>query len=527
MRRIERGASRHPVPTGLIRLPDGQGARDPAPPVQRTPEPVVARVAQPGSCQTVLRSLRGDGILVPRRQTGGPEAGELRRTPPSEAVIDGIRPNPASAGASVDGRHGPPPERQPGTERRRTVPPEEGTTIHQGVYPADIGRETFLANRARLRDTASADTLRMRGAVREGTARSVGPGVWGRCGRRMHGEDEREHRHVCSALQEEDAAPGCLHRDGPRIEAVVVAASSQAPGPAELAPPDEALAALHAEHARLAHHDAARVTRAEDDARLAPRQDDGVDPDTRGVAGEPERRWEVARRALREAREARERSPAAPPTPRRDPALCAQLNDRGRQLPARRTGGRLSPAPQKELLRGRIRRVVLTRPQPERVEATVAWISGAMTPLVLHPPVWRLADLADPERLAARVQELSAAGHHDREVARRLTVAGLRSPGARRSCPPSSPGPGRPTASARSPPSSVGRRGSRARGRPTAWPGRCGSIAPGSLCASRTGGSPPPGIPSSATISSRTIRTSWTSSKRNGHRAVRCRRAWS
>lgn len=61
---------------------------------------------------------------------------------------------------------------------------------------------------------------------------------------------------------------------------------------------------------------------------------DLVDPDNRLVAGELERRWEVALRALQEAREAQECFLATPPTPRLDPVLCAQLNDLGQQLPA-------------------------------------------------------------------------------------------------------------------------------------------------------------------------------------------------
>jgi len=75
-----------------------------------------------------------------------------------------------------------------------------------------------------------------------------------------------------------------------------------------------------------------------------------------------------------------------------------------------------------------IRRVVLTRPQPDTVEANVIWVSGAMTPLVIHPPVWRLADLSGHERLVARVRELSAEGYHDKEVARQLSAEGFRSP---------------------------------------------------------------------------------------------------
>ena len=40
-----------------------------------------------------------------------------------------------------------------------------------------------------------------------------------------------------------------------------------------------------------------------------------------------------------------------------------------------------------------IRRVVVRRPRPDTVEATVVWVSGATTGLTLHPAVAHTADL--------------------------------------------------------------------------------------------------------------------------------------
>ena len=55
------------------------------------------------------------------------------------------------------------------------------------------------------------------------------------------------------------------------------------------------------------------------------------------------------------------------------------------------------------------------------------WVSGALTPLTVHPPVHRSADIADYERLVVRVGELSAAGYHDRAIAQQVTGEGFRS----------------------------------------------------------------------------------------------------
>jgi hypothetical protein len=323
--------------------------------------------------------------------------------------------------------HGPHPERRPGTGRRRNLPPEEWTIIHQGVYPAYISWDTFMANQARLRDNASQYTLRTRGAVREGNALLVGLVVCGRCGRQMHVRYQPALRYRCVARREMQGLPACLHLDGASIEGAVVEAFFQAIQPAELTLLEDGLAALQEEQAQRVQQHADQIKRAAYEAALAERQYRAVDPDNRSVAAELERRWELALRALAEAREAAQGVAASPGTPTLDPALRAQLEDLGAQLPALWTSGRLRPEQQRELLRSLIRRVVLTRPAPETVGVTIVWVSGALSRLTVQPPLGRNADLADYDRIVERVRELNAAGYSDRAMAQHLVAEGFHS----------------------------------------------------------------------------------------------------
>ncbi len=103
-RQIERGTYRQHLPTGLVRLEDGRVVKDPDLQVQRSIELVFARFSSLGSCQKVLRSLRDDGILLPRRQHGGLHAGEVLWRKPTAAALIEILHNPAYAGAFVYGR---------------------------------------------------------------------------------------------------------------------------------------------------------------------------------------------------------------------------------------------------------------------------------------------------------------------------------------------------------------------------------------------------------------------------------------
>jgi DNA invertase Pin-like site-specific DNA recombinase len=427
-RQIERGAYRQHLPTGLLRLEDGRAVKDPDVQIQRSVALVFTRFAELGSCQKVLRRFRDDGLRLPRRQTSGPQVGAILWKPPTEAAIYAILHNPAYAGAFVYGRHRRHPASRPGQQAPRIhCAMDDWSTIHQDVYPAYIGWEEFMTNQARLTDNASRYVERTRGAARAGNALLAGLVVCGRCGRQLHVEYKTHHHYVCSALSKEYGAPLCLYLDGASLDAVVVDAFFRALQPAELDLLDEVLAAQQADHARLAQQYADQVTRAEYEARLAQRQYQAVDPDHRLVAAELERRWEVALRALVEAREAAERFSPAPSAPPLDPVLRVQLRDLSTHLPILWTDGRLTPAQKKELLRSLIRRVVLTRPHADTVEAMVVWISGAMTPLTVHPPVHRDADLANYERLVERIGALSAAGYHDRAIAQRLTAEGFRS----------------------------------------------------------------------------------------------------
>jgi hypothetical protein len=132
-------------------------------------------------------------------------------------------------------------------------------------------------------------------------------------------------------------------------------------------------------------------------------------------------------RAVETAREAAARFAREPSPPALDPTLRAQLADLGRELPALWASGRLTPAQQKELLRSLIRRVVLSRPAPDTVEAKVVWVSGAASLHVIAPPLHCSRDLSGYDRLVARTLELAAAGYQDGAIAERLSAEGFRS----------------------------------------------------------------------------------------------------
>lgn len=426
MRRVERGEYRHHLPTGLTRLPDGRVVKDPDVQIQHALELVFERFTALGSARQVLRSLCAENILLPRHQTSGFHAGQLLWKRPSESAIHEILSNPAYAGAFVYGRRPLAPGSQ--TQRRRAL--EQWPVIHQGMYPAYISWEQYLANQARLRENGSRYSEHRRGAVRKGKALLAGLAMCGRCGHHMYVDYRGRRQYVrywCNALLQDYAGSVCQYLNGDQIEQAVVEAFFAAMQPAELHVLAEVLERRRADRTRLGRQLAEQVKHAEYDAHLAQRQYHAVDPDNRLVAAELERRWELALHALAEAKEAVERAAQQPPEPALDPVLRAQLADLSHQLPQLWESGRLNPAHQKELLRSLIDRVILNRTTPDTVEIRIVWVSGAVSQLTVQPPIARTVDVHDYDQLVERTCQLSEEGYPDAEIARQLTAEGFRS----------------------------------------------------------------------------------------------------
>jgi hypothetical protein len=426
-RQIEKGTYRQGLPTGLVRLDGGRVAKDPDRRVQRAIELVFERFASLGTISKVLNSLLEDGASLPRFRYGGPHHGELIWCRPTTSGIHGFLSNPAYAGAFVHGRRQS--VRDGTTEGRVTKPMEEWTAVHRDVYPAYVSWEEFLSNRERLRQNGYRLAENTRGAPRGGPALLAGLAVCGHCGRRMgvvYGGSKGQGGYVCTALPSTHGARSCLYAPRPNTDEAVVEAFFEALRPAELDLLEEALQAQNADRERLLQHHRDNVKAARYEARLAEKRYRNVDPENRLVAGELERGWEVALRALAEAEEAAERFERDRPRTRLDPALRAGLADLGKRLPALWDGGRLSVEHKKELLRSLIRRTVLSRPWADGTEIRVVWVSGAVSTLSVSQPLRRARDLPGYGAMVERILALAAEGYPDAKIARRLTEEGFR-----------------------------------------------------------------------------------------------------
>jgi predicted DNA-binding transcriptional regulator AlpA len=164
---------------------------------------------------------------------------------------------------------------------------------------------------------------------------------------------------------------------------------------------------------------------------LARRRYEKVDPANRLVAGELERRWEEALRALGDAerRFEQERDERDKVVPLRIPnALKDAFSSLGESLPELWETATLSRSQRKALLRCLIDKVVLRRKENrEQVCTRIVWRGGAVTEKDVSVPVGSLRDMGNYDQLEGQILTLESEGKSDDEIAAILTQAGFRS----------------------------------------------------------------------------------------------------
>ncbi len=428
LRQVERGAYRQALPTGLVRTPDGRVEKDPDVRVQESIALVLVKFAELGSCGCVLRYLRREGLLLPRRQMCGPERGQIVWKPPTDTAVYEIVRNPAYAGAFVHGRRQHTPGRPPEVRPRR--PQAEWIAIQRDVYPAYITWAQYEANQAQLAQNGrrvGGTEPRAAGVAREGPGLLQGLAVCGHCGyHRRVAYKEGYHHYPCPSMRQRHGLSACPTIHGPAVDEAVTQAFFAALRPANLDVLETMLAEQRAEQERLAAQWAAQVAQAEYEAQRAQRQYMQVEPENRLVAAELERRWEEKLRQWRNVEEAaqrwREQNEAVAEI---TPQMREQFAHLSAHLPE--VWARCTSAQRKTLLRSLIEHVILKRDLPDRVSVRIVWRSGHYTDLEVQTPVGVQTTVSRYAEMVARVGELYAQGLDDAQIAAQLSDEGFHS----------------------------------------------------------------------------------------------------
>lgn len=425
LNKAQRGELALPLPAGLVRQPDGRVVKDPDREVQARLELVFQSFLRLRSAGKTLRLFHQEGLRLPRRD----RFGDLVWHKVTAKGILEILKNPAYAGAFVYGRTRTS-RRADGKMVTRAVPQAEWTICLPGQYPAYIRWESYQQIQAMLQDNYTTyQENATRGVPRSGAAILAGIAYCGACGHKLVVHYKEQLSYVCNDWTSRRGEPGCQRFPGQVVDEAVVAAFLAALSPVELDVYAQALARQQAEESRLEQARQQQLQRLAYQAALAERQYQRVDPDNRLVAAELEQRWEESLVALRQAEEEMARRPAPPALlAALTPELRTALADIGRRLPALWSGGLLSQAQKKALLRCLVDKVVLHRPAREAVQVRIVWRGGDSTTSSVPIPVLSLAEMSTTDELTREIRTLAQEEMSDAEIAQQLTSRGFRSP---------------------------------------------------------------------------------------------------
>jgi excisionase family DNA binding protein len=433
-----RGELRQNLPVGLDYGADGTVIITPDEAVREAIATVYRRFAELGSARQVLLSLRGDGLLLPRRANGS-VAGRITWAQASYPAVHDFLTNPAYAGAFVFGRTR--------AWKRvdasgkilsgvRELPREQWAVLITDHHPGYISWETYEASTAKLRANWRPPRGHGGGAPREGTALLQGLLRCGKCGRIMQtgysGAKGNSPRYVCARAQQLYAAEhGCCSIGGGRLEKAILAELFKVLEPAALEATAKALAETDDYYQRnLAAFELA-VERARYEAGRARRQYDQVEPENRLVARTLERAWEGKLAAVRQAENDLRAQQARRPVSLTSQEL-AWITTAGADIAAVFHAPTTTIPDRKQLLRAVISEVVLTVHADTRIaDLKVIWQGGAVTVLAMpmNKAGGRLTKVTSEDTIDL-VRKL-AASYDDKTIAailgkqRRRTATGL------------------------------------------------------------------------------------------------------
>lgn len=427
LNKASRGDLALQLPTGLVRDETGVVRKDPNLEVQHRIELVFDTFLRLRSASKVLQFLNAHELLLPRRDRHG----ELIWKRPTVAAILSILKNPAYAGAFVYGR-----TRSAHTDPARSRASVRNLSIEEwrirvnDKYPAYVSWEDFERIQAMLKENyAEYDRNKTRGIPRRGKALLHGLVYCGECGHKMVVQYKGGTRYLCNYLRQQYRVSVCQYIPADPVDDVAVRAFFEVLSPVELDAYSRAMAARQRTDEQVERARQQQLERLRYQAELARRQFDRVDPDNRLVAGELERRWELALRELKQAEEVYAQAQRDDEAPVAVPdGLKEVFTALGRRLPEIWDKDVLTQQQRKALLRALIDKVVIHRQTRDQVQVRIVWKGGEATYHQVPVPVGSLAELGCANEMEHKIVEMFSTGRSDEEIAEQLTSEGHRSP---------------------------------------------------------------------------------------------------
>jgi DNA invertase Pin-like site-specific DNA recombinase len=415
---------------GYVKLPTGVFALDPDEQVQGVVHLIFDVFDRRGTVRGVIRYLVENEIKVPIRPHAGPNRGNIEWRKPTRDAIATVLTHPVYAGTYRHGYRQTDPRRKKAGKRgsgRVVMKPDEYHALIPNHCPAYITVERYERNQRRIAENRA--HAEAKGAAREGPSLLGGLVICGRCERKMnvhYSGRQKKLRYVCRSGVDDCEGPMCQSLSGEVLDELVTQKIMAALQPAALELSLNAAQDLQKERERLDQNWQQRVERARYQAERAQRQYQVVEPENRLVARELERCWEAALQELQglEQQYARFRQTHPPTLSEDERGAVLSLAE---NLPALWNASTTSAADRQRIVGLLLEQVVVNvQGSTDHVDVTFHWAGGFTSQHELLRPIQRYDQMADYDRLVARIAELRSQNLSFAKIAEQLNHDGFR-----------------------------------------------------------------------------------------------------
>jgi DNA invertase Pin-like site-specific DNA recombinase len=423
--KARRGALVLGVAAGYVKVGRDRIEKNPDQRVQDALQLVFSKFAEFQSARQVHIWLRDEGIELPVKSRSG-EARGINWRLPAYNTVHNILTNPIYAGAYAFGRTTSRVSVENGRKRvRRGVhrPMTEWDVLIKDHHEAYITWDEFERNQRVIANNASGKgSATVRGAVRRGELLLPGLLRCGHCGRKLHASySGKLGRYNCYGARTNHGTARCISISGLSIDAAVSTEVLRVLKPLGI---DAAVRAIETQNKTSAAQRQLELSlqQARYEAAHARRQYDAVDPANRLVAGELERRWNEALKAVHriEGEIAAIVSSKRLPLGERERQQLMQL---GTDLELAWSHPAATAATRKRILRAALNEIVV-RKEGAIIHAVLHWQGGDHTALQVRQRLnaggrhhWPREDTIGLVRELARLMP-------DRQIARLLNRCG-------------------------------------------------------------------------------------------------------
>src|SRR3954471_22604922 len=357
-------------------------------PDRRVQEAIILAFNKFAELQTVRQVhlwMRQERLPLPATEYG-PEGRRIVWKLPVYNTLHHLLTNPIYAGAYVFGRTGSRITIEAGRKRIvRGFRKERSSweVLIPDHHEGYISWAEFERNQRLIADNANGKSFMGRGSVRRGEALLAGLLRCGHCGRKLHvaysGENGSSGRYHCRGGHLNHGSAPCISFGGMRIDRAVGAEVIERLQPLGIEAAIDAMEAHQVEQSEKRGRAALPLEEARYEVARARCQYDAVDPDTRLVAAELERRWNERLRTVRTL-EADQEALAAGAQTTLTATDLERLLALGANLARAWHNPGATPATRKRIIRTLIEEIVV-RIEADALSLVIRWAGGDHTPL--------------------------------------------------------------------------------------------------------------------------------------------------